>query len=412
MLTATAHRMNTSGSRSAWLATAFVSLTAVLAAQAAPQRPSTQVGPQLHAGIASAEHRSNVPALVWLCEDYLPTLPQWPDGLDPKSSFSLSLSVAGLQIRSTNVPVPKGAVAIGTCSFANEQPEMVWRCDANGRERWFVPKDFEVPERWLHLLRAIEGDLIGTPRTLAVPVIAGHLAGGLMDGDPSAALLRIGPTLCGDATWMAFRRGEQLEVCGRSDGGLMLPMTLLAIAIADGHGELSALSLRAFAARDADQAEAARQLGRSDRDVDVATLRSLLRADDPVRLTAIESLVRHRQTAELANIIASADNDNPWATIAARDAVLRLWSIASPHDRQAARAALAQSDSPVLRDLAVSGLPREVYLARRTPTVANPSALIDAISGRARLLILLFLLSIGLLGLWLRERVALRAQAN
>jgi hypothetical protein len=44
--------------------------------------------------------------------------------------------------------------------------------------------------------------------------------------------------------------------------------------------------------------------------------------------------------------------------------------------------------------------------------VANPSALIDAISGRARLLILLFLLSIGLLGLWLRERVALRAQAN
>lgn len=66
----------------------------------------------------------------------------------------------------------------------------------------------------------------------------------------------------------------------------------------------------------------------------------------------------------------------------------------------------------MLRDLAVSGLPREVYLARRTPTVANPSALIDAISGRARLLILLFLLSIGLLGLWLRERVALRAQAN
>lgn len=403
--------MNSSDSRTAWLATAFVSLTAVPAALAAPQQASTPVGPQLHAGIASSEHRSNVPAIVWLCEDYLPTLPQWPEGLDPKSSFSLSLSAAGLQIRRTNVAVPHGDVAIGTCTFTGER-ELVWRCDANGRERWFVPNDFEVPDTWRNLLHAIEGDLIGTPRTLAVSVVAGHLAGVMMDGDPSAALLRICPTLCGDATWMAVRRREELEVCGRSGGGLMLPMTLLALAIANGGGELSSLSLRAFAARDADQAEAARQLGRSDREVDVVTLRSLLRADDSVRLTAIESLVRHGQTAELANIIASADSDNPWATIAARDAVLRLWSTATASERRTARAALAQSDRLMLRKLAHSGLPSQQPPAKRTPATPDAGVVIDAISGRARLLVVLFLLSIGLLGLWLRERAALRTATN
>lgn len=382
------------------------------AAQAATQLPPTSIGPQLHAGIASAEHRTNVPAIAWLCEEYLPTLPQWPTGLDPNSPFALTLSADGVKIRRTEVAVPDGAVAIGTCTFAGHEPAMVWRCGVDGRERWFVPKDFEVPDHWLNILHSIEGDLVGTPRTLAVPVITGHLAGGMMDGDPSAALLRLCPTLCGNATWMARDRGEQLEVYGRSGGGLMLPMTLLAIAITDGGGQPSALSLRAFAARDTDQTEAARQLGRSDRDVDVATLRSLLRAEDPVRLTAIESLVRHGQTTELTNIIAAADRDNPWATIAARDAVLRLWSRASYEDQEAARAALAASDSSMLRDLGRSGLPSAVRPANRTTGLLEDDTATHAISLRARLLMVLLLLSIGLLGLWLRERASLRAATN
>src|SRR5690606_24523422 len=125
------------------------------------------------------------------------------------------------------------------------------------------------------------------------------------------ALLRLGPALCGDATWMAFHRDEHWHVFGRSDGGLIMPLVLLAISIADGAGELSSLSLRAFAARDADQAEAARQLGRTDRAIDTATLRALLRADDSVRLTAIEALVRHGAARELPAIVKAADDDKP-----------------------------------------------------------------------------------------------------
>ena len=366
--------------------------------------------PQLHAAIAASEHRKNVPAIAWLCTEFLPTLPQWPAGLDPSAAFSLSLSATGLQIRKTAVVVPTGAVAIGTCSFskASDAPQLVWRCDTNGREQWFVPKDFELPVRWQQLLHAIEADLIGTSRTLAVPVLTGHLAGGLLDNDPRSALLRLGPSLCGDATWHARREGEQLRVCGRSDGGLMLPVTYLALAIADGAGGLSALSLRAFAARDADQAEAARQLGRTDRELDSRTLRALLHAEDEVRLTAIEALVRHGASNELPAIIRAADAQHPWATIAARDAVTRLWPVATAEERHATRSALQTSEASMLQQLDVDGL-------ATAPPIAEPPAAQVAIAvdgGRARALLLLLCTSIGLLGLWRRERALLHATAN
>ena len=344
------------------------------------------------------------PAIAWLCSEFLPTLPQWPKGLDPQGSFAISLTAEGLAFRPTTVPVPEATIAIGACTSEQGGPELLFACETHGRERWFVPADLQVPARWLRLLRAIEGDLLGAPRTLALPVITGHLAGGMADRDPTAALLRLCPALCGDVTWMAFARGEELEVCGQSGGGLMLPLALLAIAMEAGAGEPSPLSLRAFAARDPDQTEAARQLGRSDRDVDLDTLRSLLRAEDPVRLTAIESLVRHGQTDELVNIIASASNDKPWATIAARDAVLRLWPATSDDQREEVRAALLQSETPLLRELAVSGLPSEMAPVVRTPIDSDQGALTDTISVRARTLIVLFLIAVGVFGFWARER--------
>ena len=405
-------RMISSAKQTLCLAIAFASLAAPPSAQEAEQRASAAPGPRLYAGIASADHRREVPAIAWLCEEYLPTLPQWPAGLDPRGSFSLSLSSAGLQIRPTEVAMPSGAVAIGACTSGSQEQELVWRCSTNGRERWFVPADFEVLGSWRQLLHAIEGDLIGTPRTLALPVIIGHLAGVLVDDDPATALLRLCPAQCGDVTWMASERGEQLEICGRSGGGLMLPLAIFLLAIEGGSGEPSALSLRAFAARDADQAEAARQLGRSDLALDVATLRSLLHADDPVRLTAIESLVRHGQDAELINIIASADADKPWATIAAHDAVLRLWPSTSSDSRRVVLAALAQSESPALRELATSGLLTASTASNLEPLTEDTSTLPESISDRARMLIALFLVSVGLFGLWARERATWRTRTS
>lgn len=378
------------------------------------QAPANIVSPELHAAIAASEHRNDVPAIAWLCNEFLPTLPQWPETLDPNGAFSISLSATGLQIRETEVNVPAGAVAIGTCSFstAGTSPQIVWRCDTNGREQWFVPDEFELPRRWQLLLHAIEADLIGTSRTLAVPVIIGHLAGGLLDNDPRSALLRLGPSLCGDVTWQAQRQFGQLQVCGRSDGGLMLPLTFMALAIADGGGEPSSLALRAFAARDADQAEAARQLGRSDRALDAPTLRALLHAEDEVRLTAIEALVRHEASRELPAIIRAADAQHPWATIAARDAVTRLWPVATTAERRATRSALQASDEGMLQQINVDALATKRPSMLVAPISIDSGANITGDGGRARALILLFCTSIGLLGLWSRERAMQRTTAN
>lgn len=386
----------------------------IAAPTAAAQQPAAPSGPVLHAAIAASEHRREVPAIAWLCEEFLPGLPQWPAGLDPQQPFAISLSVRGIEIRATEVKVPTGTVALGTCSVSDARSEaatITWHCDVTGRERWSVPNELTLPHTWHNVLRAIEADLVGTARTLSVPVVAGHLAGGMADGDPGAAVLRICPTLCGDATWMASIRDGHLEVCGKSGGGLMLPAAIFAMVVIDGGGNLSSLSMRAFASRDADQTEAARQLGRSDRTVDVATLRSLLRGEDPVRLTAIESLVRHGQSQELVHIIAAAHEDKPWATIAARDAVVRLWPATSSEDREAVRTALRASDSAVLQELATSGLLARSPRHDGLPLATNPP-LIEPISDKARLLMVLFVVSIGLFGLWLRERAALHPAAR
>lgn len=383
-----------------------------LAGRAAGQ--DAVASPELHAAIASAEHRRDVPAIRWLCDELLPSLPQWPQGLDPQGAFSLSLSAEGLQIRATDVAIPSGAVAFGTCSFSAAQPapQIVWRCEPGGREQWFVPDGFALPDQWRQLLHALEVDLVGHSRTLSVSVITGHLAGGMIDTDPRAALLRLGPALCGEATWHTHREPGQLVVNGRSDGGLMLPLTLLALCIAEGSGELSALSLRAFAARDADQSEAARQLGRSDRELDARTLRALLHAEDEVRLAAIEALVRHGACNELPAIVHAADVDHPWASIAARDAVTRLWPIATTEQRDATEAALRSSNSERLRHLDLTTLPTAAPGTSTRPISPVPQPGPATASARERALILLFCSAIGLLGLWRRERMRVAMLAN
>ena len=75
------------------------------------------------------------------------------------------------------------------------------------------------------------------------------------------------------------------------------------------------------------------------------------------------------------------------------------------------RTALRDSDSPVLQELATSEL-----LAAGTPRdgmrFASKPPLVEPISDKARLLMVLFVASVGLFGLWLRERAALHPAAR
>lgn len=358
-------------------------------------------GPRLHAAIAGSEQRGAVPVFAWLCEEFLPTLPSWPEGLDPRGPLSLTLSATGIDVGATEVDLPDDAVAIGTASFTEETggPSLLWRCDNDGTEQWTVQAGFDVPQHYRNLLHAIEADVLVVPRTLAVPVLAGHLSGSLLEGDPRAALLRIGPSLCGDATWLAWDEGGKVRVRGRSDGGLMLPLALLLIAIADGDAEPTNLQLRAFAARDADKNEATRQLGRADRQLDVETLRSLLRGDDGVRLTAIDALIRRRAWDQLPSIVEAATPELPWATIAARDAVHELWSDATADVRQQTRQALQRSRCPSLRAIDVETIAQPIHAPENEHAPLDP---------RGRALMILMCTAIGVLGLWSRERVRMQ----
>jgi hypothetical protein len=388
--------MSASSSRVLRLSLLTATLTAATVAQ----------GPRLHAAIAASEHRGGTPAVAWLCEDFLPTLPSWPDGLDPHGPLALTFSAAGVTVGATEVEVPAGAVAIGTASFTAENggPSLLWRCERDGREQWTVQPGFELPSRWHALLQALEADVLETPRSLAVPVLAGHLGGCMLEGDPRATLLRICPMMCGDATWLAWRDQGAVLVRGRSEGGLMLPLALLMMAVADGDAEPTALQLRAFAARDPDQHEAARQLGRADRELDVDTLRSLLLADDDVRLTAIDALIRRHAAGELPRIVDAAAPDLPWTTIAARDAVHELWPLAAADVRQRTRQALQRSRCTTLRAIDVDALDRPNAGEHAEP---NPPH-----DPRGRALVILMCTAIGVLGLWSRERIRLQTRAN
>jgi hypothetical protein len=349
----------------------------------------------VHAAFAAEPQRQAAAAIAWWCADYLAHRPEWPRDLDWKGAFSLVWSEGRLGIGPAAAPLGVDVVAVGSFSF-DRGPDLLWTCACDGTEDWYVPPGFEVPSDWRRLLDALDADLIDVPRSLDLPVVFAHLAGAAVDGDPRNEL-RIGASLCGEVTWMCWRTPTHLRVRGRSAGGLCLPIALALLGRQDAAHPLDDLSLRAFAARDADRAEAARQLGRATSTESLAALRALLHAEDAVRLAAIDALVRRRESDELPRIVAAAGPSMPWASLAAKDAVRELLPTASPGARQRTRAAIAASQSTELRRLDPGTADR-----RSAPA----TALSD--DRRPRNLLLLGVIAVGLYGLWSRERARLR----
>lgn len=374
-------------------------LAAALLAGAA----AAQERPLVHAAFAGAAERASLPGLVWLCETWLPAQPQWPTDLAPREPLVVEWSTTGLSIQRSKLDLPAGVAAAGTVTFSAGQ-SVLWRCDRDGLEDWFAPRTLLAPPSWRGQLAALAANVVGSPRTLDLPVLFGHLAGAFCEGDPRREL-QIGATACGEATWIAWTTPSHLRVRGRSGGGLALPAALLAAA-SEGTPTATSHALRAFAARDGDSSEATRQLLRDDRSGE--PLRALLHGDDAVRLSAIDALVRLGASDALPEIVAAAKPDLPWAQLAASDAVRILWPFAAPAVRLATRAAIAASSSTLLRSL---DLPEPT--AERTPPAAVapprfrwPELTLEA---RSRLLAAIGILALCIYGCWLRERELLRA---
>lgn len=347
----------------------------------------------------AAEAATTAPdAVAWLCEHHLRQRPEWPATLPPGAAFALTVAAGVLTVQATDVPLPAGTCAAASLQFGSG-PAATGTLSRDGLEDWLVPVAMPVPKRWLDLLRTLRALDLDQPRSLDLAVLVGHLAGPLVDGEERAAMVQLG-ALCGDVTFASFRRGDQLRVRGRSDGGLLLPAVLLAALSGPAGGTGAPLSLRAFAARDGDRNEATRQLLRADSPVALRTLRAMLHGDDELRCAAIDTLVRRAECDELPRIVAAALPSLPLATTAAADAVRALWLDADASTRQRTRAALARSQAPDLRRLDTEQLARRIAAAPTAPEFAAPDQ-------RARALLAMLVLGICLYGLWLRERTRL-----
>lgn len=380
--------------QSRWRSRSFALLLACATATAQEAR--------VRAVFAASEHRNAVPGIAWLCEDYLPGLPSWPAELDPLGAFSVTVTRHGVRAAAADVAPPSGAVAIGAVATSEDPnaPALLWRCGRDGREEWMIPAAFTAPEAWQETLRSIEADVVGTPRSLALPVLAGHLSCGLAEGDPRAPLLRIGPALCGDVTWITAPCDEGVSVRGCSGGGLMLPLVILMAASTDSVAAPDALQLRAFAGRDGDRVEALRQLARADRALDAPTLCAGLFGDDIDRMTAIRALTRRGAADELPRILDAAISAMPLATAAAIDAVDELWGRTTATVRDAVRRTLRLHENTALRDLDVDA--RTAGRAHKTPQATE-------LDLRGRAWVVLTSTGVALLGLWNRARARMRA---
>lgn len=321
-------------------------LLCCLAAALPAQAPKGQVA------FAAGAATSTLSGISWLCSAYLPSLPQWPQGLGPDQSIAVRIDDTGLHIGANAVELPVGTIAVGSFDLPGGVRAFC-SCSTDGAEDWYVPENAVPPPSWGVIVDLLRARDIDRAHTIDLAVVVGHLLGPIADGDGRS--LQIGAALCGDVTWQAWRSDGHVRVRGRSDGGLTIPAALLLAAADIGGTDGPGLPMRAFAARDGDRAEALRQLSRAPLAASRETLLAMLHGNDELRLTAIDSLVRLHAVADLPRIVAAATPSLPLTTTAACDAVAALWADATQADRDRTQMALAQSPVAELRAITPRG---------------------------------------------------------
>ncbi len=105
----------------------------------------------LDVAVAASPHRTNLPALVWLCEHGLPALVAWPAEVDPRGPFRLTLANGAVAIAPTAAALAADVAYAGACRVDGGAPAL-FACSTDGVEDWFVPSAFTPPAPWLTLL--------------------------------------------------------------------------------------------------------------------------------------------------------------------------------------------------------------------------------------------------------------------
>lgn len=328
---------------------------------------------RLDARLAADPARDGPTALVWLRQEVLPRLSQWPSGLDPFAGVRLEID--GEAIRCT-------ADAGGARGYFDATlqirgiGQLTGQCARDGLEQWHGER-LSLPESRVRNLAALTGLLHHHgPVSLDTAAFAGGLWNGASACAAAELALSLGPTECGPLTVKIVRHGERWEIAGRSDGGLLLPAALAfladlasrppqagALLAARAMDEAQAWRVLAAAALDGGREEAARQLSQHADDSSRDMLERLLQADDYTRVVAMESLIRAGATATLPRLLEAVDPARPDTEELAE---LGLWTLLPKLPESEQRRWLAQLDrhrSPRLRTFA------QRYHGQRTAAV-------------------------------------------
>ncbi|MBK8101102.1 MAG: hypothetical protein IPK26_28800 [Planctomycetes bacterium] len=366
--------------------------------------------------LAGDPGNSSPPALAWLRHDVLCQRPEWPAELPAGAAIAFRWTPTSLRIWRSQVLLPEGVAMVGEFAVPGREPIRV-ACEQDGVEEWTCTAGGTLPERLRRLahLLGVSVTATATPPTLDLAAALGNLAGPAAVGDPFRELLQQGATSCGELTWSTWSRNGEFGVRGRSDGGLLLPASLLLLAtvgeatIDDTFWQsapttfVERWSMRAYSRRDGDRAEATRQLVRSDNGPDRETLLDMLHADEGSRLAAIDALVRRGDQDTLPAIIRAAEGSSDLVAGAAVDAMESLWPHARNVTRASVRKAVSQSTIAALHER-LARLPTAAPRLRPEDSTAERSH-----AWRMRLLIGLLILSVCLHGLWRRECARLAA---
>lgn len=272
--------------------------------------------PTVRIRLAPDPHRLGPPAWTWLRERVLPEVGR---GLRPEEAFdALELHLSRCHLRVLRARPPAGdyleaTIRAGGTLLAKAQGRF------DGLERWQVhaAADRHALPGLRALVARIGLDRDHGPLAFDVAALVGNLAGPIDPrGSPRDTALAIGPTECGELL-VAVRPGARgWRVVGRSDGGLLLPALLAALADLSarprsGWREVSQPSewdrwrLRAFAARGPARLEAIRQLALCETRAARHTLRRLL-FDDATRLVAMDALIHAGASEMLPALVAAA----------------------------------------------------------------------------------------------------------
>ncbi len=316
-------------------------LTTLFVACAAPV--PAQAPDSVRAAFSSAEVAAGTPALAWIRNEVLAQRADWPKGRDAARPFSIHGNLASMRVTDA-LTLPSGCAVVGELEF--DGLAVAFECLNDGSESWRIPAR-ELPATLAAWLAPLRIELDGPVRTIDIASLCGHLAGPSVEEDDAARRLHLAALQCGELTIQAVRDRSTIVVRGRSGGGLLGPLFVLANAarrdaFASLSTDLATWRVRAFAGTDGDRIEAARQLQRSG-EPGVPALRALLHGDESSRLSAIDGLVRLQAASELPRIVAAAEPDMPLAIAMAGTALDELWPLASEPTRQRVREAIAKN---------------------------------------------------------------------